>query len=562
MRQAASSEAPTESKVTKVPVVVPAGHIYDAKANRLFKLTKGAPPDFVAKVRREAEDQALAARSSATREIVRLRELRMGPPMLSLSACLRRRELEFSGSSAIAPWIAGCMRSRVSAWKQTSLNLRRLDTRLDIDDVLPAGNVGASAVACHSHSGTVVAAGLSNGAMLFLSQRISAASEAARRATAWFRYGGTHSGDGSPSWQRGITSMDVSPYRTDRMLVASSALGAALDPGSISVHSFAWSAEHDGYTQQRTVYETSSRTDAQLCRGGSAWCASWVGPDALAVGVSSERPSFLARLLPDGRLLSESVIVNDDISDVFTFGTAHSPVLGPSGGDAAPSGSCASTGALYVGRRNGDVLLWDAREGKRGGRQASKVMHVESSVVAVQALTYPYVLVADAATTMQIRDCRKLSEVVISADGYSNSVKRLGVAVSDGAQFIAAACSDGAVRCWDSHARLLFASEPAPPNQRPLRLCFLPHATVDGGLGGLSIPTGAVAPLTGVPQSPAVSELGACTIEGAKQVIPPRCLAPPRSAEQGAGSVMRPATGFGWPVLLAAGETGLSLFGI
>lgn len=484
------SEAPAPPEPP--PAAVPRGFYWDAQRNRLFKLNRGAPAEFVAQVvdeRAQAAAAAAAAHVSSAQAALRAGRAR-------LPRALMARELSGSTPSGIpADWAAQLRRCRVGAWRHSAVSVT----------VAPPYQVHAGgfpipwavrryvSVAVHPSLGTLLVCGqVGMGPLVDIQAAPAplvrcdapdaihgedepAGGLATNSRELCYRYPAAtdvESGDESPR----AHALDVSPC-THRLLCAAARLGSADSAGAADIYSYASYADAvDGR------YKHLGR--ATLPRGrGSLWNAQWVADDALALAASTDSPSLLLRLRPDGSHVREATIVDDGVSDVFTFGLAHVDVGG--GGHAqhphAP--------VLYVGRRNGDVLLWDARQGANGAITSSgdrsssagapppatqRVMHVPSSVVAVQPTTWPLVVVADADETLQLRDCRKSSVPVTTATGYRNSPRRLPVVVSPDRRFVAAACAgaDGVVRTWDHRLTLLHTSTRAE------------RAGGDGGVGG------------------------------------------------------------------------------
>ena len=511
---------------SKPPPVVPRGMYFDPRANRLFKVTKGAPPEFLERIaqqtaqaaHRASQFTALAQQKAAhhTGGIVgraRLREI--GAPTRDAGTAHRYSQ---------AQWIETSLRAQVSVWRPHDLSLRAYPRN---SNTFPLTPLRPLRMAAHASSGLLCFANAS-GSVLIESRtaadaRISSATGVGN-TTAFITLAGAAVPRDLPTLPGVVTSMERAPV-SDRLLLAVTSLGSGAVPGYVRLVSASLrqpiadtAASDDGIGVSPAMLGPLAVSDHPLppaCHG-SLWCGKWVGPDALALGLSSERPTILSRLLPDGRLATEATIVDDGQSDVFCFGTAHGMSAAPDPPSYAASSSTSSqaagaTCALYVGRRNGDVLLWDAREGfqrsvpssgSSGGTassstkrcsSASKVMHVPSSVVAVEALCWPFVMVADADKTLQIRDCRKHSVPVADAVGYCNSVKRSEVAVSTDRRFIAAACSDRVVRCWSaSSGALLFSHQLLPAKETCGHLLFLPPGV---GMGDLSSSRVAVPPM-------------------------------------------------------------------
>jgi hypothetical protein len=528
---------------------VPRGFYWDAQRNRLFKLDRGAPAEFVAAVhdeRAQAAAAAAAAHIAAAQAALRTSRSRLPTVLLA-------RELSGAAPSGVpSDWLAQLRRCHVGAWRHSAVQLVGASPFLD-------GVHEYERMAVHPSLGTLVVHELRADRP---GRRILVSRALVRHVSA----AGLRCEDAAPSDESAAAgsleeafttkfrfsindlpmprSLDVSPC-TQRLLHASAQLGDERTRGRVNVCSYARSDDDE------CQWEFSERATLSLQRG-SLWGAQWVADDALALAASAESPSPLVRVRPDGTLVQAATIVDDALSDVFTFGLAHDG----SGGGCGPQ-QTAAVPVLYVGRRNGDVLLWDARQGgaTRGGGGGSgsgssssphTVMHVPSSVVAVQPLAWPLVAVADADETLQVRDCRKSSVPVAAAPGYRNNPRRLPVVVSPDRRFVAAACSgaDGAVvRTWDHRLALLHTST------REERLGGGDSGGGDGG-GGATSAAG-----VGAPQPPPPPPAG-----NPPQIafLPPH-VAPPAAAIRAAAAASARPRGLDWPALLVADGARLGL---
>jgi hypothetical protein len=112
-----------------------------------------------------------------------------------------------------------------------------------------------------------------------------------------------------------------------------------------------------------------------------------------------------------------------------------------------------------LGRRNGEVLLWDSRS-----KHAEPVFSLATSVSTLAQLPRSGLFVAaDAGTGLSLRDPRAWGKPVVGSEergqreggnlhfrGYSNYHARLGAAVDKERDLIAACCTDGVVRIWSA----------------------------------------------------------------------------------------------------------------
>ena len=207
--------------------------------------------------------------------------------------------------------------------------------------------------------------------------------------------------------------------------------------------------------------------------GGMSWLSSDAAPPAQSHAFGGEPHSVAwldaSRLCVGGSSGSK----NTGIRRILPSGVLHSELLADIGTDAfCVSGLPSLQHGMIVGTRSGGVFQLDARAPpKHNLARTPALIQMRESVVALIPLAPPFVMVGDAATSLELHDMRAPSHPVAQCPGYSNNWKRLGVAVhaADGpGTMIAAASCDGVVRFWDHHCRLRGSIHAALPTQSQL----------------------------------------------------------------------------------------------
>lgn len=440
---------PSRSAASTPPTpTAPRGYYYDRESNRMFKIGRGAPPEFVSAVR--ARDAAL---SRGKRYLC--------PERGAVGMCrrlLQRQQGTWHPSAVGHAFESGSYRAAV----------RRLDTHGPHTKVVttPAHQLTGLCDICGAQDTLLAADGDGRVAVFdipgLLTASVTSLAVLSDRASP---VGSVHCCEtnsmcsmariGGPGQGSTVTVFDVSRL-LDRDLPSSASVPMPLTLG-------AWGTRTGG--RSTPPMSVLALPAPHAC----AWTSSWLSDGTrFTCGVSAGGESGVYQVCDDGSLRSVAGM-HAGTSDVLVMvgSGAHAPA------------------SVLLGARNGTVMAWDTREHPRLSLEAQvgpgsrRVHRAPTSIVCIHPVGWPYIAIGDAGSRLQLFDERMWRAPVGSFTGYSNSHHRLGVSVDGSHSFIAAACNDGCVRVWDAAStRLLYESEEM---EGCLAAKFVPSTCVAGG---------------------------------------------------------------------------------
>lgn len=449
---------------------------FDPAARRYFRLHRGAPPDFVAGVHARAAAAAAASASAAPRL-----------PARCNGGAIRALGGRATHGGHPAAWQAATVARHVARWEVGAL-IPRTTTPPPVY------------MTAEPTTGSVAVVGRDGGLRVH-----------ARHGQLWWEAGVAGTPTGVPSGGTRATSVCVcAEPSAARLRVAVTWMGDGANASTVVVADVQRpkAATADGGGDESAVEEGDTAAVTWYHPrpvGVPLWTSVWLAPDTLGLGSGAGWPSMAVRVRPGGDMAAAAAAAaaGGRSTAVATFTSRHSDVFTLAAADGGGRGVGAQPLA-YVGHRNGEVALWDARS----AAAPHALLRLPACVVAARPLggatdgTGHALLVADGGAALQLRDGRKPGSVVAHAAGYSNTHQRLGVSASwdadggGGAAMLAACCADGVVRCWDIGgarcgqlaplwAGRVAGEATAPRPAQPACLAFLPSHAGSCGIGVL-----------------------------------------------------------------------------